>query len=283
MKRPGNRRAARQGALRRRARARTLPPWMLDRKESTKLSLKYRRGKGEILIVSHGGKGWWDPTSDAKGDVFGLVQRLEPGDQLRSCPKAPARIRGGLSPIAFRIAERAGLRRKASDRPVAERWVDRKTVWLGSPTWRLSCREAPPSIGDPRCAASRGRRPAGRPGRQRLVCSFQRRGFRRPRRHSRGRPTKARSPAALKSLFPLAPVGSILPTTRSRRGYAGFDALSVAAISIESLRADTLYAASGGGMGAGHDRRARGAAHDHARRSRAHSSASATGRQWTGR
>jgi len=35
---------------------RTLPPWMLDRKESTKLSLKYRRGKGEILIVSHGGK-----------------------------------------------------------------------------------------------------------------------------------------------------------------------------------------------------------------------------------
>ena len=30
---------------------RTLPPWKLDRKESTKLSLKYRRGKGEILIV----------------------------------------------------------------------------------------------------------------------------------------------------------------------------------------------------------------------------------------
>ena len=58
---------------------RTPPPWRLDRKESTKLSLKYRRGKGEILIVSHGGKGWWDPTSDAKGDVFGLVQRLEPG------------------------------------------------------------------------------------------------------------------------------------------------------------------------------------------------------------
>ena len=57
---------------------RTPPPWKLDRKESTKLSLKYRRGKGEILIVSHAGRGWWDPTSDAKGDVFGLVQRLEP-------------------------------------------------------------------------------------------------------------------------------------------------------------------------------------------------------------
>src|SRR5580698_8376438 len=34
---------------------RTLPCWKLDRKESTKLSLKYRRGKGEILIVSHAG------------------------------------------------------------------------------------------------------------------------------------------------------------------------------------------------------------------------------------
>jgi hypothetical protein len=57
----------------------TPPCWKLDRKESTKLSLKYRRGKGEILIVSHAGRGWWDPTSDAKGDVFRLVQRLEPG------------------------------------------------------------------------------------------------------------------------------------------------------------------------------------------------------------
>jgi hypothetical protein len=54
---------------------RTPPPWKPDRKESTKLSLKYRRGKGEILIVSHAGRGWWDPTSDAKGDVFGLVQK----------------------------------------------------------------------------------------------------------------------------------------------------------------------------------------------------------------
>ena len=34
---------------------RTPLPWKLDRKESTKLSLKYRRGRGEILIVSHAG------------------------------------------------------------------------------------------------------------------------------------------------------------------------------------------------------------------------------------
>jgi hypothetical protein len=46
------------------------PPWRLDRRQSTPYCLKYRRQKGEILIVSHQGRGWWDPRSDAKGDVF---------------------------------------------------------------------------------------------------------------------------------------------------------------------------------------------------------------------
>ena len=117
---------------------RTPPPWTLDRKESTKLSLKYRRGKGEILIVSHGGRGWWDPTSDTKGDAFSLVQRLEPGINFGHVRK---RLRefAGLSP-RFPIAERAG-RRKASDRPVAERWADRKAMWPDSPTWRYLARK----------------------------------------------------------------------------------------------------------------------------------------------
>ena len=50
------------------------PAWLLDRKESSGRCLKYRRGAGEIVIVTHGGAGWWDPNSDAKGDVFRLVQ-----------------------------------------------------------------------------------------------------------------------------------------------------------------------------------------------------------------
>jgi hypothetical protein len=75
----------------------TPPCWKLDRKESTKLSLKYRRGKGGILIVSHAGRGWWDPTSDAKGDVFRLVQRLEPGLSFGHVRKR-LRAFAGLSP-----------------------------------------------------------------------------------------------------------------------------------------------------------------------------------------
>ena len=57
-----------------------LPPvWRLDRAESTRRSLKYRRGEGEIVIVNHDGRGWWDPLSEAKGDIFTLVQHLDPG------------------------------------------------------------------------------------------------------------------------------------------------------------------------------------------------------------
>src|SRR5258708_8612226 len=56
-----------------------LPPiWRLDRVESTRRSLKYRRGEGEIVIINHEGRGWWDPLSDRKGDIFTLVRHLEP-------------------------------------------------------------------------------------------------------------------------------------------------------------------------------------------------------------
>ena len=117
---------------------RTPPTWKLDRKENTKLSLKYRRGKGEILIVSHTGRGWWDPTSDAKGDVFGLVQWLEPGLSFGHVRK---RLRefAGLSP-RFPPVDRAGGRNNP-DRPVAERWAERKAVWPHSPTWRYLVRK----------------------------------------------------------------------------------------------------------------------------------------------
>ena len=39
--------------------------WKLDAGESTKRALKYRRGKGEILIVNHDSHGWWDLLSNA--------------------------------------------------------------------------------------------------------------------------------------------------------------------------------------------------------------------------
>jgi len=52
--------------------------YKLDERESSRHNLKYRRGAGEIIIVNHDGKGWWDPGSTAKGDVFNLAQHLDP-------------------------------------------------------------------------------------------------------------------------------------------------------------------------------------------------------------
>ena len=223
---------------------RTPPPWKLDRKESTELSLKYRRGKGEILILSHGGKGWWDPTSDAKGDVFGLVQRLEPGINFGHVRK---RLRefAGLSP-SFPIAERAG-RRKASDRPVAERWADRKAVWPGSPTWRYLARKRflPSAIIEAASATGVLREgPAG----SAWFAHFNGAGFV-AHVDIRGPTYKGSLTGGAKSLFRLPPsrLAPVLP--RLVLAEAAIDTLSVAA--LEDLATDTIYAATGGGMGPG--------------------------------
>jgi Toprim-like/Protein of unknown function (DUF3991) len=221
---------------------RTAPPWKLDRKESTKLSLKYRRGKGEILIVNHGGRGWWDPTSDAKGDVFGLVQRLEPGINFGHVRK---RLRefAGLAP-SFPISERVG-RPGTSDRSVAERWADRKAMRPGSATWcYLARKRFLPSIiieGASRAGVLR-EGPAG-------SAWFAHVNDAGSVAHVdiRGSTYKGSLTGGVKSLFRMSLSTQCFP--RVVLAEAAIDALSVAA--IEGLRTDTLYVASGGGMGQG--------------------------------
>ena len=219
---------------------RTPPPWKLDRKESTRLSLKYRRGKGEILIVSHGGKGWWDPTSEARGDVFGLVQRLEPGLNFGHVRK---RLRefAGLSP-SFPAGNRAA-RRTDPNRPVAERWAERKAVWPNSPAWRYLARkrllpggviEATSAVGVLREGPAASAWFAHLDGHGGVTHV-----------DVRGPAYKGSLTGGTKSLFRLPPNES--PRPRLVLAEAAIDALSLAA--IEGLRPDTLYAATGGGMG----------------------------------
>jgi hypothetical protein len=221
---------------------RTPPIWKLDRKESTKLSLKYRRGRGEILIVSHGGRGWWDPTSDAKGDVFGLVQRLEPGINFGHVRKRLREL-AGLSP-SFSTVERAG-RREAPDRSVAERWVDRKPVWLGSAAWCYLTRKRllPSTIIE---AASRADVLREGPRGSAWFAHVNGAGL---VEHVdiRGPTYKGSLTGGAKSLFRLPLSTQSFP--RLVLAEAAIDALSVA--TFERLRGDTLYAATGGGMGPG--------------------------------
>ena len=106
--------------------------WRLDRRESTRRALKYRRGEGEILIINHDGHGWWDPLSSAKGDVFDLVQHLDPSLNFGQVRKELRRLIG-VAPT-FPEALRPSLA-DVPDRPVAERWKRRPRLRQGSPAW----------------------------------------------------------------------------------------------------------------------------------------------------
>jgi hypothetical protein len=148
-----------------------------------------------------------------------------------------------LSP-SFPIAERAG-RRKASDRPVAERWADRKAVWPGSPTWRYLARKRwlPPAIIEAASAAGVLREgPVG----SAWFAHFDVEGAV-AHVDVRGPTYKGSLTGGVKALFCLR--ASASPPRRLVLAEAAIDALSIAA--IEHLREDTLYSATGGGMGPG--------------------------------
>jgi hypothetical protein len=121
------------------------PPWLLDR---------------EIVIVTHGGAGWWDPNSDATGDVFRLVQYLEPGlnfGEVRKMLRPQAEVRPDFAP-----AERARDKRSPPI-PVAQRWARRPQLRRCSAAWRyLESRGLPRPR--PRNATLSEKAPAARPG-----------------------------------------------------------------------------------------------------------------------
>jgi hypothetical protein len=223
---------------------RATPPWRLDRRESTKNCLKYRRGKGEILIVNHEGRGWWDPQSDAKGDVFDLVQHLDPGLSFGEVRKVLHRFTG-IRPMfpAADSEKRRSHGEKASPLAIPVRWAGRPRLRRGSPVWRYLTdeRRLPPSVLARAIAADVVREgPYG-------SAWFAHRDDFGAATHIeiRGPDFKGSVTGGEKNLFRLP--GGPGPSTRLVLAEAPVDALSCAA--LENLRADTLYAATGGGMG----------------------------------
>jgi hypothetical protein len=103
----------------------------IDVKESTRKAVKYRRG-AEIVIVIHGGRGWFDPLSDAKGDVFSLVEHLDGVTFVEALDRA-ADLVGVIvrDPAWSRPAGRPG-----QSTSIPERWAIRRRPWQGSMTWR---------------------------------------------------------------------------------------------------------------------------------------------------
>ena len=225
------------------------PPWRLDRAESTRRCLKYSRGAGEVLIVNHEGRGWWDPLSRAKGDVFTLVQHLRPGLNLGQVRRL-LRPLVGLGPAAP-VAERRC--RAGPPLPTARRWVRRPVVRPGSPAWwyLTGVRALPAAVvlaavrtgglreGPQASAWFAHRDHAGR------LTGIEMRG---PAWHGFGAD-------GTKTLFhlpgrppPLVPGGAARHRPpRLAVTEAPIEALSLAA--LEGLRADTLYLGAAGSMG----------------------------------
>ena len=105
--------------------------WKMDRKESSRRAVKYRRGEGEIVIVTHSGKGWFDPMSDAKGDVFGLSTHLNGSDFVEALEQVSELV--GFVPC--QPVWRKPFRDKTVS-SVTTRWNSRHRLKPGSAAWR---------------------------------------------------------------------------------------------------------------------------------------------------
>lgn len=218
------------------------PGWRLDRRESTRRSLKYRRGGGEILIINHDGHGWWDPLSSAKGDVFDLMQHLNPTLNFGQVRTELRRLIGVAPtfPQALRPAHP-----DAPDRPVADRWKHRPKLRRESPAWSYLSMQR--RIPDPILTAA-AEADIVRDGSFRNAW-FAHRGRDGVVAHVeiRGPDYKGSLRGGTKALFRFGRVGE--GVCRLAVTEAPIDTLSLA--TIEGARADTLYLATGGGIGPG--------------------------------
>jgi len=214
--------------------------WKLDKRESTRRALKYRRGRGEIIIVNHDGHGWWDPTSDAKGDVFDLVRHLEAGLTFGQACGVLQRFVGVVPTYPATLRER---RSRARCSP-AERWDRRAAIRPGCPAWRYLAeqRAIPDAI-----LASAARHDAIRCGSHGSAWFAHRAARALTHVEVRSATYKGSLVGGRKTLFRFG--GTATSLRRVAVLEAPIDALSLAA--LEQAVDEVLYVATGGGMGPG--------------------------------
>jgi len=207
--------------------------WKVDVKESTRRAIKYRRDSN-IIIVIHEGRGWFDPLSPAKGDVFSLAEHLGADGFVEACDRVADMV--GFLPKAPAWRRPARLKVPGT---IAERWGNRLKPRSGSRAWRYLTDER------------------GLPAeivKQAVACDLLREGPKGSMWAAHGHSARAltgweeRGPAwrgfasdGAKELFRFGPAGS----ERICITEAAIDAMSLAAIEVR--RPDTLYVSTGGG------------------------------------
>jgi hypothetical protein len=208
--------------------------WMVDVKESTARAVKYRRGEGEIIIVIHGGRGWFDPLSDAKGDVFTLAGHL-------AGIAFPAAVDAVCGLVGYVPTTPPWNRPKRTGTPlsITERWRRRRPPTIGSRAWRYLADERAIPVSILRAAIAQGllrEGPSGSIWAAHADRTGQLIGW-----EERGPQWRGFSTGGAKELFRLGNEAAL----RFCITEAAIDAMSLAA--LEGMRADTLYISTGGG------------------------------------
>ena len=208
--------------------------WKVDLKESTHRAVKFRRGDGEIIIVIHDGRGWFDPLSPKKGDIFDLAEHLGADGFVAACDQL-----AGL--VGFVPSQPAWTRpgRPVPAASISERWQRRVKPRPGSATWRYLTSErallddvvAHATAADCLREGPHGSMWAAHRSANGALTGWE----------ERGSAWRGFATDGAKELFRLGPASA----ERICVTEAAIDAMSLAA--IEVLRADTLYVSTGGG------------------------------------
>ncbi|MCW0001818.1 DUF3991 and toprim domain-containing protein [Pararhizobium sp. YC-54] len=206
----------------------------IDRKESTRRAVKFRRDD-DIVIVIHDDRGWFDARSDAKGDVFALASYLN-GIGFAEALAAVGDL------VAFQPTAATWekpLRQKETGASIADRWTHRKRPWRASATWRYlhQCRALPWQVISAAIEADVLREgPFGSMWAKHVDEAGAVIGW-----EERGRDWRGFSTDGAKMIFRFG----MNDARRICVTEAAIDALSLAA--IEQTRPDTLYVSTGGG------------------------------------
>ncbi len=208
--------------------------WKVNLKESTRRAVKFRRGDGEIIIVIHEGRGWFDPLSPKKGDIFDLAEHLGADGFVAACEQ--------LAELVGFVPSKPAWTRPSRPAPavsILERWQRRFKPRPGSATWRyLTAERALPADVVERAVALDCLRegPHGSMWAAHRSANDALTGW-----EERGAAWRGFATNGAKELFRFGPPsGERICVTE-----AAIDAMSLAA--IEVLRPDTLYVSTGGG------------------------------------
>ncbi|NKL59496.1 DUF3991 and toprim domain-containing protein [Rhizobium leguminosarum] len=206
----------------------------IDRKESTRRAVKFRRDD-DVVIVIHNGRGWFDARSEAKGDVFALASYLRGIGFAETLAMV-----GDL--VAFQPTAaiwQKPLHQRQTVASITDRWRHRKRPWRASATWSYlrQCRALPWQIISAAIDADVLREgPYGSVWAKHVDEAGAVIGW-----EERGPDWRGFSTGGAKALFRFG----MNDARRICVTEAAIDALSLAA--IEQTRPDTLYVSTGGG------------------------------------